>query len=81
MTADKIKSRIEECATLFGFKYNGNVGNVDPYFKPTTKSYEYVLFFNGEEQTVFDIETVMSTPFINGHSLNEIAERLEITDW
>lgn len=38
-------------------------------------------FFDGNEQTVYDIKSVMETPFIAGFSLNQIADKLIITDW
>lgn len=81
MKADKIKKRIDDCVTLFGFEYKGKDGNVDPCYIPKEKRYEYLLYFDGKEQTVSDIESVMNTPFIMGHSLNEIADEIEITEW
>ena len=39
------------------------------------------FFFDGNEQTVYDIKSVMETPFIAGFSLNQIADKLIITDW
>jgi hypothetical protein len=81
MKAEKIKNRIKECVTLFGFEYNGKEGNVDPYYIPTKKSYEFLLCFDGNEQTVYDIEAVMTTPFINGKTLNEVCNKIVITDW
>lgn len=76
MTPQKIKSRINEICTLFGFEYNGKTGNVDPY-----SNSEFLLFFDGTEQTVHDIDAVMSTPFIDGNALNDIYDKIEITDW
>ena len=81
MTADKIRNRIDEGVTLFGFEYNGKAGNVDPYYIPEKKRHEYLLFFDGNEQTVYDIKSVMETPFIAVFSLNQIADKLIITDW
>ncbi len=81
MTADKIRNRIEECVSMLTFEYNGKEGNVDPYYIPENKREEYLIFFDGYEQTVYDIETVMNTPFIDGKSLNEIADELVITEW
>lgn len=79
--AQKIRNRIEDCVTLFGFEYNGIEGNVDPCYLPEEKRQEYLLYFNGEEQTVFDIEDVMNTPFIAGKTLSEVADEIEITEW
>ncbi|MBQ6153442.1 MAG: hypothetical protein IJJ15_06830 [Ruminococcus sp.] len=81
MNAQQIKNRIDECATLFGFEYQGKEGNVDPYYIHKEQRYEYLLFFDGAEQTVYDIESVMNTPFVMGHTLEEVAEKIEITEW
>ena len=81
MKAETIRNRINECITLFGFEYEGKGGNVDPCFIPEKKGYEYLLYFDGEEQTVYDIDSVMNTPFIRGKTLNEVANEIEITEW
>lgn len=81
MTADKIKSRINEMCTLFGFEYQGKAGNVDPCYNPDTGKDEFMLYYDNKEQTVYDIEAVMQTPFIRGHSINELAETLTVTDF
>ena len=81
MTASKIKDRISECITLFGFEFNGKEGNVDPYYNPKSKSSEYLLFFDGNEKTVYSIEDAMSKPFIDGHSLNDIADKIIVTEF
>lgn len=81
MNADKIKARISEMCTLFAFEYDGKDGNVDPYYLPETKQNEFLLFFNGDEQIVYDIEDVMNTPFIDGKTLSEVADKIEITEW
>ncbi len=80
MTANKIRNRIAECCTLFGFIYNQAECHVDPYYKGSN-SYEYLLFCNGDEMTVHSLDEVMNTPFFNGRCLNDIADAIEITDW
>ena len=81
MNATAIKNRINQCATLFGFVFNGKDGNVDPYYIPETNSIEFLLYFDGDEQTVYDIEDVMNTPFIEGKTLAEVADQIRITEW
>lgn len=81
MTAENIKNRIAECVTLFGFEFNGKEGNVDPYYIPESKSYEYLLYYNGDEMTVYSIDDVMNTPFVDGHTLTELAEKITITEY
>lgn len=80
MTAKKIADRIAEMCTLFGFEYGGKDGNVDPYFLPPDKA-SFLLYFDGEEQTVHSIDAVMSTPFIDGKSLNELYDQIKIIEW
>jgi hypothetical protein len=77
MTANQIKDIIKQCATLFEFEYQGLDGNVDPYFHEDG-SFSFLLYFDNEERTVYNIDDVMSTPFIKGKSLNEVAESLKI---
>ncbi len=81
MNAEKIKARINEMCTLFGFEYNGKEGNVDPCYSHSDKQYNFLLFFDGEEQIVHSIEDVMNTPFIDGKTLTEVAEKIEIIEW
>ncbi len=81
MTAEKIKNRIAEMCTLFGFEYNGKVGNVDPCYNPDTKRNEFLLFFDGNEQEVYTIDEVMQTPLFDGKSLEEIANDIDIIEW
>ncbi len=77
MKAEQIKERIAECITMFEFEYNGEIGNVDPYYIPQTNSTEYLLAFGGHEETVYSLDDVMNTPFVEGKTLAEIADRLE----
>lgn len=80
MRRDEIRDRIAECCTLFGFEYQGKEGNVDPYYTQE-KGYSYLLYFHGSEQTVYSLDDVMNTPFIDGHTLRELAEQVNITEW
>lgn len=80
MKAEDIRKKIAEIASLFGFEYDGKYGNVDPYYIPETNSYEFLLYYDGEETIVYDIDSVMNTPFIAGNSLNEISEEIIITE-
>lgn len=77
---DVIKSTIVDNATLFGFDYNGKSGNIDPSYTPETGDV-FLLFFNGNEQSVSSIDEVFSTPFIDGKTLSEVANQITITEW
>ena len=90
MTTKKIKARLAEMATLFEFTYDGKDGNIDPCYSPVRrdvprgeygKGNEFLLFYNGEEQTVDSVEKAMTTPFIEGKCLNEMYDKITITDW
>lgn len=80
-TAEKIRDRIAEMVTLFGFEYDGKDGNVDPCYDFQKQRPNILLYFDGTEQTVHDINAVMSTPFIGGKTLTEVADKIEITEW
>lgn len=77
MTANQIKNIIQDCATLFEFEYQEIYGNIDPYFHGNN-TFSFLLYFNGKEKTVYSINEVMNNPFINGKSLNEVAEFLNV---
>ena len=81
MNAEKIRSRISDCVTLFGFDYEGKSGGVDPYYLPQTDSFEFLLFYGEDDITVCDIDDVMNTPFINGKTLSELSDKITIIDW
>lgn len=76
MIAEQIKNRIDECCSLFAFKYHGKEGHVDPY-----SSEEFLLWYEGVEMTVNSIDAVMNTPFFDGHTLSDIAGEITITEW
>lgn len=79
MTANEIKTFITHGHTLLGFEYGGKDGNIDPYFSEENGR-SFLLYFDGNEQTVYSVEEVMTTPFINGKCLNDVAKELVITD-
>lgn len=81
MTADKIKKRIADCVTMFGFDYKGKNGGVDPYYIPETDSFEFYLFYDEYEKNVYSIDEVMSTPFIDGKTLSDLSDKITITEW
>lgn len=78
--AQSIARFIESCASLFGFSYHGAYGNVDPCYHPDTGEVDYLLYFDGEEQTVHTVEDAMNTPFIAGRTLADVAVEIEITE-
>lgn len=76
MIAEQIKNRIDECCSLFAFRYHEKEGHVDPY-----SSEEFLLWYQGAEMTVNSIDEVMNTPFFDGRTLADISEEITITEW
>lgn len=74
--ADEIKSRLLEFCTLFSFDYNGKTYGVDPF---NLKLFRVYTGENGQD--VDNIDDVMNLPFIEGKSLNELADKILIIDW
>lgn len=73
MTTEEIRHRISEICTLFGFEYNGKVGDVDPFSET-----DFDLTYDGETIKVDSIDKVMETPFFDGKSLAEIVSEIDI---
>lgn len=80
MNVLEIRDLIAVGNTLIGFDYKGRECHIDPYYIPERKIYEYLLFFDGEEQVVNTLDEVMSIPFVDGRSLTEVAGELTLTD-
>lgn len=78
-TAEIIKNKVAQCYGLVEFSYNGKDGNIDPYYHGDGV-YSYLLCFDGYENTVHSIESVMNTPFIDGKSLSELGNAIKILD-
>lgn len=65
---DEIKSTLFDGGTLFGFEYNGKEGNIDPFIK------SFHLMYDGKEQDVPNFDAVLNTPFVGGHTLQELSD-------
>ncbi len=81
MSYSEIIDRISQCITLFGFEYNGIEGNIDPCYNSKRKCNEFLLYFNGQEQTVYSIEDVEKASFIDGKKLEDVFDDLVITEY
>ena len=75
----EIKRIIEDGITVY-IKYNGEWGGVDPYYEKKIGRF-YECFYKGVNTIVYNIDDAMNLPFVDGKSLNEIAEELEDVDW
>jgi len=80
MNAEELKAEIAKCYTIIYFRYCGKDGHVDPYYA-VKKGYSYLLWYDGNEKLVHNIDEVMNTPFFDGHTLDEIADKLTDIDW
>lgn len=76
MTANDLKNRIDELCAIVSFVYEGKEGHVDPYSHS-----QYLLWFDGDEMMVNSIDRVMNTPFFDGRTLNEIADKVTAIDY
>lgn len=75
-TVEEIRDRIAEICCLFGFDYKGKRYCVEPY-----SSTEFELWFDDETMTVDSIDKVMSTPFVDGKSISEVVDEIDIVEW
>lgn len=76
MTAERIKSRINELCTHMTFEYNGKNCGVDPI------SHSHFEMWCGENsEVVHSINDVMNICLFDGKSLNTIAGDIKIIDF
>ena len=77
MTKKQIRTLIEQCASIIEFEYDGKYGNIDPCYS-RNEGFLCLLYFDNYEIMTHSVDEAIKTPFIDGKSLNEIAELLEI---
>lgn len=80
MNAAEIRNMLSRCFTMLYFRYRGKDGHVDPYYTPKA-GYSYLLWYDEKEMLVHSLEEAMNSPFFEGHSLAEIAEKLTDVEW
>lgn len=80
MSINDIANIVKQCNTRLDFTYNGNYGNIDPYYSQKRNRPEYLLFYGDNEITVYSMDDVINTPFINGKSLSDIASELDFDE-
>lgn len=69
MTAKQIKEHLDEMAAHFTFVYKGKMCGVDPLSRT-----HYEIWYGGADMVATSLDEVMTTPFFDGKSLEEIAE-------
>lgn len=80
MKVERVRKIIKEGASLFEFEYNGKSGNVDHYYAKD-EGHSYLLWFDGNEKTVYSLDDVMNDPFFDGKCLTEISDKITVTDY
>ena len=71
MKPDALRDWIDSLTDDIEFQYKGLWGAICPFTRT-----EISLCYNGFEPTVDSIDKAMSTPFIDGKSLNEISTEI-----
>lgn len=73
MSAKELFDWIDSLSQDIDFEYHGKSGSICPFSRS-----DISLCYNGEEVTVHSVEAAMREPFIDGRSLEELAEDLQI---
>ena len=73
MKASDLRNWIDSLAQDIDFSYHGKSGSICPISRTNIG-----LCYNGDAVDVQSVDEAMSVPFINGKSLNDLCEQLEI---
>lgn len=73
MTADEIRSRINEMCSHFTFEYNGKDCGVDPLSRT-----RFDMWYGDIQYTAKNIDEVMNTSIFEGKSLSEIPNDIKV---
>jgi hypothetical protein len=73
MNATELRDWIDSLTDDIEFQYNGVWGGILP-----TSRENIILFYKDEDITVHSVEEAMNTPFIEGHTLIEICEKIVV---
>lgn len=73
MRAAEIKDYLESLVSHITFTYNDKSCGIDPFRKDN-----FEMWYGDDTITAKSIDDVMNTPFFNGKSLNEIADKIEL---
>lgn len=76
VSADDIKKRISEIASHFTFEFKELRCGIDP-LSPT----DFDMWCGDDGCKVNSIDEVMTTPFFQGKTLDQISGDIEIIDW
>lgn len=73
MKREELRESIGKMMLDVEFSYNGVDGSVCPISEN-----EIGIMYDEQEDTVRSVDELMSTPFIDGKTLNEVCEELDI---
>lgn len=75
MTAEELKKELSLGFTDYGFLYKGKRGAICPFNKAT--GFYAAVVYDGKTFEFHSIERLMTEPFIDGKSLNEVVKDME----
>lgn len=73
MKASDLRKWIDSLTQDIDFSYNGKNGSICPISRTNIS-----LCYDGDTVDVQSVEAAMSTPFIDGKSLNDLCDKLDI---
>lgn len=73
MTASDLRNWINSITQDIDFSYNGKNGSICPISRTNIS-----LCYDGSAVDVQSVDAAMSTPFIDGKSLNDLCDKLDI---
>ena len=73
MKAKDLRAWIDSLTQDIDFSYHGVTGSICPFSRQ-----DIALCYGDVTADATSVDEAMSIPFIDGHSLNEIAEQLDI---
>ena len=73
MKAQDLRAWIDSLTQDIDFSYHGVTGSICPFSRQ-----DIALCYGDVTADATSVDEAMSIPFIDGHSLNEIAEQLDI---
>ena len=73
MKASDLRDLIDSLTQDIDFSYNGKLGSICPFSRT-----DICLCYDGDTVDVQSVNAAMSTPFIDGHALNDLCDKLDI---
>ena len=77
MRKSEVKETFNEDVGVKFFEYEGKEGYISKNYDEVKKVSYFVLFFNGHDVREYEMDKITTNPFIDGKSLEDVAEKLE----